>query len=261
MGVTPKVSIIMPAYNSAGFIEESIRSVLSQTYTDWELFVIDDASTDNTAAIVKDLFLKDRRIKFLQLNENQGTGAARNKGTEAATGTFIAFLDADDLWIPEKLEIQVKFMLEKDLEMTFSSYFLMDEKGNRLNKFVEALPILSYKKLLKSNYVGNLTGIYNAKKTGKIYAPLLRKRQDWALWLILLKKTGTVLSIQEPLAIYRIRKNSLSGNKVALVSFNYAIYRKFLRFDALTSSKYLATFLWEHFFVKKSQVKSIADLN
>lgn len=257
---TPLVSVIMPAYNSAPFIEDSIQSVLSQTYSRWELFVIDDASIDATARIAEDLAEKDPRIKLLQLERNQGTGAARNKGIDAANGAFIAFLDADDLWLPEKLEVQLEFLLENDLAMTFSSYFIISEDGSLLDIMVEALPVLTYQKLLKSNYVGNLTGIYNVEKTGKVYSPLLRKRQDWAMWLTILRKAGKVEGMLEPLAMYRKRKNSLSQNKAALIVYNFNVYRQFLQFGFFKSCKYLLNFLWEHFFIKKAQLKSSSGL-
>lgn len=256
MEITPLVSVIMPAYNSARFIEEAIRSVLSQSYTNWELFVIDDASQDETVKVVQNIAKIEPRIKLLQLKTNLGTGAARNKGIEAAAGTFIAFLDADDLWLPEKLQIQVGYMLQEDLEITFSSYYLIGEDGKMLDQIIQALPNLTYEKLLKSNYIGNLTAVYNASKTGKVYSPLLRKRQDWAMWLTLVKKTGVARGILQPLAVYRKRKNSLSRNKIALVSYNFNVYRRFLGFNLLKSCRYMVLFLREHFFIKNSRLKS-----
>lgn len=251
------VSVIMPAYNSAEFIGEAITSVLEQTYNHWELLIVDDASVDHTHNIAREFEKKDARIRLSSNKLNYGAGAARNKGIEAARGSFIAFLDADDLWLPEKLETQVNFLLENELEMTFSSYYLISEDGEDLNKFVEALPVLTYQKLLKSNYVGNLTGIYNVERTGKVYAPLLRKRQDWGLWLNLLSRTGETKSINLPLAKYRIRKNSLSQNKAALIKYNFRIYREFLGFSYLKSCRYMSMFLWEHFNVKNRQVKNL----
>nr|WP_316928073.1 hypothetical protein [Gillisia marina] len=165
----------------------------------------------------------------------------------------MAFLDADDLWLAEKLETQLKFMKSHNLDMTFSSYYLIDESGEMLNKKVEALPILSYQKLLKSNYVGNLTGIYSVEKLGKIYCPTLRKRQDWALWLTILKNIGSTKGMSTPLAKYRIRENSISNNKTALLKYNYLIYRKFLKYSKLKSLLRMGVFLKEHFFVKKRQ--------
>jgi len=253
----PLVSVIMPTYNSAEFIGAAIQSVQNQTYLNWELFVIDDASTDATFALVEDFISLDSRIKLVQNAKNAGAGASRNTGIKAAKGSFIAFLDADDLWMPEKLVVQVNFMLKNNLAMSFSSYRLMTETGQLLPEIVESLPELSYKKLLRSNYIGNLTGMYNADKIGKIYSPLLRKRQDWGLWLSILEKAGSALGIQQPLAYYRLRKNSISNNKTALLKYNFQIYNRVLDYSFLKSCKYMSRFLWEHFMVKNKQVKTL----
>ncbi|CAM4084026.1 glycosyltransferase family 2 protein [Gillisia limnaea] len=251
------VSVIMPAYNSANFITEAIASVQNQSYKNWELFVIDDFSTDETCSIVENIIKLEPRVQLLKNLKNEGAGATRNKGITAAKGDFIAFLDADDLWLPQKLEVQIKFMAEDQLAMSFSSYHLISESGAYLSKSIVAPQKLSYKKLLKANYVGNLTGMYDVSKTGKIYSPLLRKRQDWALWLSVLKKVKFGKGIQQPLACYRIRKNGISTNKWALIKYNYQIYNRFLDFGILKSSGYMMLFLWEHFFVKTKQKKTI----
>jgi len=217
MEESPLVSVIMPAYNSADFIAEAIQSVLQQTHLTWELLIIDDASDDNTVEIIEKIASADPKIQLFQNKTNQGAGISRNIGIKSAQGAFIAFLDADDLWLPEKLETQLEFMKIHDLDMTFSSYYLINESGQELHKKIQALPILSYKRLLKSNYVGNLTGIYSVEKLGKIYSPTLRKRQDWALWLSILKRIESTKGITEPLAKYRIRENSISNNKTVLI--------------------------------------------
>jgi teichuronic acid biosynthesis glycosyltransferase TuaG len=253
------VSVIMPAYNSAAFIAEAIRSVLQQTHKNWELLIIDDASQDDTVSVIETFQGTDSRIKLFQNESNKGAGVSRNKAIEAAQGTYIAFLDADDLWLPQKLETQLEFMQENDLVMTYSSYFLMDEQGNDLDKKVTALPTLTFKKLLKSNYVGNLTGIYRADILGKVYSPVLRKRQDWALWLSILKKIGHTKGIIEPLAKYRIRENSISNNKTALLKYNYLVYSEFLKYNRLKSLFRMGVFLKEHFFVKKKRVTPLND--
>lgn len=253
---SPLVSIVMPVYNSAPFICSSIRSVLAQTCKNWELLIVDDASVDETVSVIEEFSSKDPRIKLFQNSINRGAGAARNIAIEEARGDFIAFLDADDLWLPEKLEVQLKFMQEKNLPMSYSSYRLISESGEILPKMIEAIPVLTYNKLLKSNYVGNLTGMYSTRALGKIYSPLLRKRQDWALWLDVLKKTGTAQGIQQPLAFYRVRKDSISNNKVGLVRYNFLIYHRFLNFGFAKSSRYMCRFLWEHFMVKNKLLKS-----
>jgi len=251
------VSVIMPAFNAENFIEIAVESVIAQTYSNWELFIIDDASTDATFSKAEKLAKQDSRIKILQNQKNSGTGVSRNKGIKAAQGDFIAFLDADDQWKPKKLEIQLETMQEQDASVCFSSYLQMDEIGNSRDEIIEALPILTYQKLLKSNYLGNLTGIYSVKKLGKIYAPKIRKRQDWALWLEAVKKSGPAIGIQQCLAKYRIRKGSISRNKLELLKYNFNIYYKILGFNFIKSMGYMLIFLKEHFFVKKKQVKKI----
>ncbi len=257
MDSMPLVSIIMPSYNSSAYIEEAIKSVQKQSYKHWELWVIDDFSEDHTKERVENLMILDQRIKLLLNKENLGAGASRNKGIEAANGSYITFLDADDLWLPKKLQTQLDFMRMHDLAMTFSSYKLVNEYGKETGEKIQALPILTYKKLLKSNYVGNLTGIYNVDKLGKIYAPLLRKRQDWALWLSILKRVGETQAIDEVLAAYRIRKDSISQNKLALLKYNFLIYYRFLDQGLFKSLNSMTIFLWEHFFIKKKQVKQL----
>lgn len=249
----PLVSVITPTYNAELFISATIDSVRAQTYSNWELVIVDDASKDTTVDILKKYAAADDRIKFSILETNSGAAIARNTAIENASGSYIAFLDADDLWMPEKLSKQITFMQEKDIQVCFSSFELMDEAGKSLGKMVKALPKVDFSKMLKSNYVGNLTGIYNAETLGKVYMPNIRKRQDWALWLTLIKKVGYAYSIEEPLAKYRLRENSISSNKLNLLKYNYTIYRKALKFGAFKSSLYLIRFLIEHFFIKPQQ--------
>lgn len=257
MNKSPLVSVVMPAYNAAHFITESIRSVQEQTHENWELLIIDDASQDETLAIVQELVEKDHRIRLHPLPTNQGAGFARNIGIKASEGDYICFLDADDLWKPEKLEVQLDFMIRENVEVCYASYELINEDGKRLNKMIKALVDLPFKKLLKANYVGNLTGIYNAQKLGKIYCPLIRKRQDWGLWLLATKKAGKAKGISKPLAYYRLRSHSISGNKWEMIGYNYKVYRKVLGFSSLKSGFKMLLFLWEQFFVKSRQKVSL----
>lgn len=253
------VSVIMPAYNSEDFIAEAIRSVIEQSYHNWELLVIDDYSVDSTREIIQELSRKDDRIRLLSNTTNKGTHHSRNKGIKEAAGDFIAFLDADDLWKPEKLYMQLKLLQKEDIAACFSSYELISENGTELGKKVEALPVLNYKKLLKANYVGNLTGIYSLKKLKKIYCPEIRKRQDWALWLRVIENGGPMEGIQESLAIYRIRKNSISTNKLEMLRYNFTIYHQVLGYGFLKSLWRMLIFLNEQFFVKSRQVKVISN--
>lgn len=254
MHSTPLVSIITPTYNSQRFINTTIQSVLKQTYTNWELLIIDDASQDNTCAIVEDFTIINSNIKIFRNKENQGAAITRNIGIKQASGDFISFLDADDLWKPDKLENQISFMITHNIDVCFSSYDLMDETGILMHKTVKALAELTYSKLLKCNYIGNLTGIYNAKVLGKIYAPDLRKRQDWLLWIKAIEISGKpATGLKASLAIYRVRKNSISSNKVNLLKYNYLVYKKGLGFSTIKSLSSMIVFLYEYFFVKSKQ--------
>ncbi|MGY5851257.1 glycosyltransferase family 2 protein [Salegentibacter sp. F14] len=250
------VSVIMPAYNSGRFIKASIESVIKQTYSNWELIVIDDASEDQTLEIIKDYAAKDKRFKIILNEKNQGAGVSRNKGIKEAKGDYIAFLDADDLWKPHKLHTQLNFMKENDVTICFSSYEQITENGEIRRVVVQALPYVTYQKLLKSNYIGNLTGIYNIAELGKIFGPEIRKRQDWGLWLAAVKKARIAKSIKEPLAIYRLRKNSVSRNKFKMLRYNFIIYYKVLGFGFFNSLRCMLMFLKEHFFIKKKQLRS-----
>ena len=247
------VSIITPTYNSSIYIAETINSVLRQSYTNWEMLIVDDASNDNTCEIVIEFVNKDSRIKLIQLQKNGGAGLARNIAIKKATGTYIAFLDADDLWKPNKLEVQTSFMLKNNVSMCFSSYDLIDESGKHLHKTINALPELDYNKLLKSNYIGNLTGIYNANLLGKIFMPEIRKRQDWGLWLQVLKKSHTAKSVPDSLALYRVHKKGLSGNKINLIKHNFNFYRKALKFPFFKAVFHFIQFIFEQFFIKSQQ--------
>ena len=254
MKKVPVVSIVMPAYNSSAFIAESIKTVQEQTYTSWELLVIDDASIDDTLHIIEDFAQQDNRIMIHSLPVNQGAGFARNIGIKASTGDYISFLDADDLWKPHKLQTQLNFMKEHGVAVSYSSYELMDESGRSKHQMVQALEELRFSKLLRANYVGNLTGMYCSREIGKIYSPPIRKRQDWGLWLKAVEKAGVAKGITEPLAKYRIRKNSISGNKWEMLKYNYKVYRKVLNYSDVKSSYWFAQFLYEQFFVKSKQI-------
>ena len=252
--MTPSVSIITPMYNCEAFLSQTINSILNQTYKNWDLFLIDDNSTDNTLGIAQSFSNKYSNIKLLKNSTNLGAAISRNLGTEKSKGDFIAFLDADDLWKPEKLEKQLKVMKYENCDVCFSSYELINEQGKRLNKMVKALPFLSYNKQLKSNYIGNLTGIYKTKTLGKITTVNLRKRQDWLLWLEAIKRLGKpAVGIQESLAYYRVRKDSMSSNKWNLLKYNFWVYRKGLKFSIIKSIYYFIFFLFEQFFVKSKQ--------
>ncbi|WGK65799.1 glycosyltransferase family 2 protein [Croceiramulus getboli] len=250
----PVFSVIMPVFNAEDFLKDAVNSVIDQTYASWELILIDDASTDGSQALIS-AFAKahPQQIQCIQFKSNQGTAKARNAGIERAKGRFICFLDADDRWMPEKLEKQYQCFMTTGTAVCFSSYVLMQETGELLHQKVQAFPELPYSKLLKANYIGNLTGAYDTQKLGKCYSPLLRKRQDWALWLEVIRKGGSAVGIQQPLAVYRKRKGSISANKLALLKYNFLIYYSFLDYPLVKSLGCMLVFLREQLMIKPRQ--------
>ncbi len=253
----PLVSIITPAFNSEAFIAETIKSVLNQTYENWEMIIIDDGSTDNTAELILNYVKNDNRIQFHSLNKNSGTGVARNFALEKASGKYIAFLDSDDLWKPKKLEKQVRFLVETQVPFTFSYYDCINENGQILHKRVEAPSILSYRQLFFCNYIGNLTGIYSTDYFGKITIDKSRKRQDWILWLTILKQIKKAEPVTESLAFYRVRDNSISASKVKLLKYNYGVYRNFHKYNLLKASLCMIGFLFTQLVIKPKYVKNM----
>lgn len=244
------VSIITPTYNSEKFISATIQSVQDQTYPNWELIIIDDCSADKTMEIINEAIKLDSRIKLHSLTKNEGTGAARNIGVAASKGSYISFLDSDDLWMPNKLERELDFMRENNLAFTFSFYECIDENGNHLNIRKEAPSPTTYKKLFFCNYIGNSTAIYNADLLGKIPINKIRKRQDWMLWLTIVKKIKVARPVPEVLAYYRIRKNSISSSKIDLLKFNFDVYHKFHKMNYFASLGSLMIFVFNQLLIK-----------
>jgi teichuronic acid biosynthesis glycosyltransferase TuaG len=254
---TALVSIITPSFNSDKFIEETIRSVQNQTYQNWEMIIVDDCSTDKTTSIIEQFVINDNRIHFFQLEKNSGAGIARELALSKAKGDYISFVDADDLWKPLKLEKQLQFLKDNKVPFTFSFYDCIDEVGNSLNKRVEAPINLSYRQLFFCNYVGNLTGIYDVNYFGKIAISSTRKRQDWMVWLTILKKIRKAKPVPESLAFYRIRDNSLSASKVDLLKHNFAVYRNFHDFSYVVSLFIMIGFLVTQLLIKPRYIKKI----
>jgi teichuronic acid biosynthesis glycosyltransferase TuaG len=249
------VSIITPSFNSEKFIVDTIQSVQNQTYQNWEMIIVDDCSTDQTVSIIQQFVSNDDRIRCFQLDKNSGAGIARETALSKAQGDYIAFLDADDLWKPLKLEKQLQFLKDNKTPFTFSFYDCIDEGGNSLNKRVEAPINLSYRQLFFCNYVGNLTGIYEKKYFGKISISSTRKRQDWMMWLIILKKIKVAKPVPESLAFYRIRDNSLSASKVDLLKHNFTVYRRFHGFNYVSSLFIMIGFLFTQLMIKPRYIK------
>lgn len=218
------VSIIMPTYNASKFVADSIESILSQTYQNWELIITDDRSSDDTISIVKRYADRDPRIRLQENDVNSGAGFTRNASIAAARGQYIAFCDSDDRWMPAKLEKQVAFMKERNVRICFASYYTCNERNEYLG-YVPAPAHVNLFSTMCDDKVGFLTCIYDARECGKHYMPLQRKRQDYAFLLNLMRTCPHAYSVQEPLGHYRLHQNNISGKKLSLVKYNALTYR------------------------------------
>src|SRR6185369_15345215 len=208
----PSVSIITPAYNAALLIPQTIESAQSQTFRDWEMLIVDDCSTDDTCAVVERYAVSDPRIHLLRQPENGGTARARNAALKAASGRYIAFLDSDDKWLPEKLEHQLAFMAENGAAFSYTQYRRFSEESGYLGGVISVPRSFSYHQLLKNTGIACLTVMIDTKITGPLEMPLVRY-EDSALWLKLLKRGIVAQGLMEDLARYRVSKASYSGNK------------------------------------------------
>ncbi len=209
------VSIIMPSWNTAKYIEESIQSVLLQTYQNWELIIVDDCSTDNTDEIVK-LYLNDKRVKYFRNTYNCGAALTRNRALREAHGEWIAFLDSDDLWMPEKLEKQIQFMKKHEYVLSYTNYEKISEDGKSLNIFVTGPDVVNKRKIYNYDYIGHLTMMYSSKYFGLIQIKDIKKNNDYAIRLQLYKNCDVkAYLLKEILAKYRVRKKSISHDKLS----------------------------------------------
>lgn len=244
------VSIITPTFNSAKYIAETIQSVQNQTHQNWEMLIVDDGSSDETFAIISNFANQDARIKVFKLDVNSGAGVARNFSIQQALGNFIAFLDADDLWKPEKLEKQLRFMESKQLPFTFSFYETIDENGDLRNEIITTPPKITYKQLYYCNWIGNLTGIYSVDFFGKIPISPVKKRQDWILWLQIVKQIKTAIPLAESLAYYRVREDSISASKWKLIKYNFKVYKNFHKRNFVSACLDTMQFLYVQLLIK-----------
>ena len=237
-----KVSIIIPVYNAEKFIGKTIESVLNQTYKNWEILIFNDKSKDNSLKIIKKYSEKDKRIKFVDSKENVGVVAARNKLIEIATGEFIAFLDADDYWKQNKLEKQIKFMLKNNALISCTEYTRVTEDEKEINDII-IKEIITYEDMLKNNYLGCLTVIYNVNKLGKRYFKEREKNEDYVLWLEIVKETKIIFGLKENLAFYRVLNNSRSSNKIKAAKDRWDVYRKIERLSLFKSIYYFLQYV------------------
>ena len=238
--MTELVSIVMPTYNCAEFISQSIDSVIAQTYTNWELIIVDDCSTDNTKEILNPYLQKYPNIHYTLLTENGGPAMARTEALKQSKGEYIAFLDSDDLWYPEKLSKQITFMKENNIAFSIG-------RGTGKSKKIAIIPPKKndYTTMLKlANSIGNLTVMYNRNIVGKQQVPAIKKRNDFALWLQILHKVPACYGMQEILAKYRLRTKSVSRNKLKLISYHWHLYRHIEKLSTLKSLWYIVCCLW-----------------
>lgn len=242
------VSIITPSYNSAQFIEATIKSVQEQTHANWEMLITDDGSSDNSAEIISKISQQDDRIRLFKIN-NSGPGIARNNSIKNAKGNYLAFLDSDDLWFPEFLSVSLS-KINNSEGFVFSSYKRCDE--NTLEEVFQDFIVpekVNYTDILKTNSISCLTAFIDVDKLGKESMPEIMYRQDMGLWLKYLKKIEYAIGIQQPLAIYRIRKKSHSRNKKKLLKPQWYFYRKVENISFLKSIYYMV--MWAINGVKK----------
>lgn len=230
------VSIITPLYNSGLYIAKTIESVQAQTYTNWEMLITDDCSSDDGPSIVERYASEDSRIRLFKLDSNGGPGVSRNNSLKEAKGRYIAMLDSDDRWLPDKLEKQIKLMNDRGCGIVYSSYYLCGEDNDNINGIIISPSRISYRRILIDDSIGFLTMLYDRTKTGDKMLPELRKRQDWGLKILLMQNCPDAYGIREPLGIYRKRKGSVSRNKASLIKYNRAIYMEVLGY-----SKFKAT--------------------
>lgn len=237
------VSIITPVYNGERFVGDTIKSVIAQTYPDWEMLIVNDGSKDGSEKIIQSYADKDPRIKYIR-QENAGSAAARNNGLKRAEGQYIALLDADDLWEPEFLEEQIKFMKEKDTCLVHCSYKRIDEDGKEILKPFKAKSHISVRQMQMTNHIACLTGLYDCSKYGKVFLKeeLKSIRDDYAYWLDLVKLNGGAWGNPKVLASYRVMSSSTTGNKKKLIKAQYGFYHNYQGFGVMRSVAY--TIYW-----------------
>ena len=219
------ISIIMAAYNAEKTIEQAIYSILNQTYPNFELLVVNDCSKDGTAELVKEIAAEDSRVRLISNVKNSGVSYTRKHGLEEAKGSWIAILDSDDAWAPEKLEKQIALQKKMNADLLFTGSAFMDSDGQPIDWYLHAPLEVTYRQLLKQNVLSNSSALVRKELYAKHYAIGDGMHEDFAIWLSILKEGKKAYGVDEPLLIYRIAKSSKSGNKVKAAKMNWNTYR------------------------------------
>jgi hypothetical protein len=235
----PLVSVVTPVWNAAATLAETVASVRAQSLGDWELLLVDDASTDGSLGLARTLAAEDPRIRVLARERNGGAGAARNDAIRAARGRLVAFLDADDRWYPEKLARQTAFMAAFGHAFVFAGYRRVAADGAPLG-VVRPPSRVSRDELLRGNVIGCLTAVYDTGVLGRVEMPDIRRRQDYGLWLRLLRQVAYAHALPETLADYRVSPASLSGGKLGAARATWALYREVEGLGRARAGFYLA---------------------
>lgn len=223
------VSIIVPVYNAGRFIEETMDCVAAQSYSQWELLLVEDGSSDGTVPIIEEYIRKnsESRIRLIRQPENQGAARARNRGLKEAAGRYIAYLDADDLWMPEKLEHQLAFMAERKAAFAFTGYEFADENGRGLGRVVRVPQTLNYRQALKNTTIFTTTVMFDTARIDRALLEMpVMKSEDTALWWKILRNGYTAYGLDENLAKYRRAGRTLSSNKLEAMRRIWNLYRK-----------------------------------
>ena len=239
------VSIIIPLYNSEKFIKDTINSVLFQTYTNWEVIIVDDCSTDNSVEIILKIIDNNSNIRLIKLENNVGSAQSRNTALELANGRFITFLDSDDIWHSDKLEKQVAFMLKRKVPISFTSYELIDENGASKNHIIHSVEKLTQIDYLKNTIIGFSTSMIDTQIVGNSFRMMdIRTRQDTGLWITLLGKGFLAYGLDKVLVRYRIHSNSISANKIKAAMQVWNLYFNIHRLGFFKSAYCFAFYLY-----------------
>ena len=239
------VSIIMAAYNAEKTIELAIESVLNQTYSNFELLVINDCSKDGTAKLVEAFSAKDNRVRLISNEKNSGVSYTRKHGLEEANGSWIAILDSDDAWTPEKLEKQIELQRRTNADLLFTGSAFMDSEGHPIDWYLHAPAEVTYRQLLKQNVLSNSSALVRKELYSRYYAIGDDMHEDFAIWLSILKDGKKAYGVDEPLLIYRIAKSSKSGNKVNAAKMNWNTYR-YVGLNVVEAAYYEAWYMFKN---------------